>query len=250
MVAPVAVSCLRDEVRAESGRRSLSVHILIPSSEATQLPFYHAPICQHHLPVHWCSHGRQTQCPLWVNSGSQGQPRECLLRGAASTGRCNTSVESLCRRFKLQRFAWPFVELTRHLVQVCLRVYGQVGSLGEVLSEQAIGVLVGTPLPRALRIAEVNVDVCRHAEPAMIREFLAAVPGQGFVEFGRKLLGLPDERNVRCGSTAEVRDSHVNVCFGVIADIANRLGEQRAVTVFSINSLLPILDIAMRKAVP
>ncbi len=30
---------------------------------------------------------------------------------AASTGRCNTSVESLCRRFKLQGFARPFVEL-------------------------------------------------------------------------------------------------------------------------------------------
>jgi len=31
------------------------------------------------------------------------------FRGAASTGRRNTCVKSLCRRFKLQRFAWPFV---------------------------------------------------------------------------------------------------------------------------------------------
>ncbi len=28
---------------------------------------------------------------------------------AASTDRCNTSVESFCRRFELQCFAWPFV---------------------------------------------------------------------------------------------------------------------------------------------
>ncbi len=61
-----------------------------------------------------------------------------------------------------------------------LRVYRQVGSLGEVLSEQAVGVLVGTALPRAARVAEVNIDVRRQAKAAMIREFLAAVPGQGF----------------------------------------------------------------------
>ena len=57
---------------------------------------------------------------------------------AASTGRCNTSVESLCRCFKPQGFAWPFVELTRHFVQMSLRVYRHVGAFGEVLSEQAI----------------------------------------------------------------------------------------------------------------
>ncbi len=66
-----------------------------------------------------------------------------------------------------------------------LRVYGQVGSLGEVLSEQAIGVLIGTTLPRALRITEVDIDVGRQAKPSMIREFLAPVPGQGFVKLGR-----------------------------------------------------------------
>ena len=60
---------------------------------------------------------------------------------AASTGRCNICVKSLCRRFELQRFAGPLVELPRHLVQIGLRVYRQVGALGEVLSEQAVGVL-------------------------------------------------------------------------------------------------------------
>ena len=42
---------------------------------------------------------------------------KCPSSNAASTGRCNTSVESLCRCFKPQGFAWPFVELTRHFVQ-------------------------------------------------------------------------------------------------------------------------------------
>ena len=64
-----------------------------------------------------------------------------------------------------------------------LRVHRQVGSFGEVLSEQAVGVLVGTPLPRTSRITEVDIDVRRQAKTAMIREFLAAVPGQGFKQF-------------------------------------------------------------------
>jgi len=75
-----------------------------------------------------------------------------------------------------------------------LAVRRQVGPFGEVLAEQAIGVLVGTALPRALRIAEVNIDVGRQAKPPMIGQFLAAVPGQRFVQFARQLLGLLDER--------------------------------------------------------
>ncbi len=61
-------------------------------------------------------------------------------------------------------------------------MHRQVGPFGEVLPQQAIGVLIGTTLPRASQIAEVNIDVGRQAKPTMIREFLAAVPGQRFVQ--------------------------------------------------------------------
>ena len=74
-----------------------------------------------------------------------------------------------------------------------LRVYRQVGSLGEVLSQQTIGVLVGSALPQTLRIAKVNIDVGRQGKPFMIREFFAPVPGQGLVELPRQLLCLLDE---------------------------------------------------------
>ena len=90
-----------------------------------------------------------------------GTAKYVRFQGAASIGQRNTGVKSLCRRFKLQRFAGPFVELPRHLVEMSLRVYRQVGSLGEVLSQQAVGVLIGSPLPRTSRIAEVNINVCR-----------------------------------------------------------------------------------------
>jgi hypothetical protein len=38
----------------------------------------------------------------------------------ASTGRRNTGVKSFGGRFKPQRFSWPFVQLTRHLIQMSL----------------------------------------------------------------------------------------------------------------------------------
>jgi hypothetical protein len=82
-------------------------------------------------------------------------------RFASSTGRCNTSVKSLRWGFECQSLVRSFVELTRHFVQVSLRIQRQVGPLREVLLQQAIGIFIGTALPRTLRIAEVNVDVGR-----------------------------------------------------------------------------------------
>src|ERR1700736_395410 len=87
---------------------------------------------------------------------------------AGSTGRRNTGVKSLCWSLKLQGLTWPFVELTRHFVQIGLRVHRQVGAPRKGLSQQAIGVLFRPALPRALRIAEVNVDVGRQRKSSMI----------------------------------------------------------------------------------
>src|SRR5216683_6295709 len=86
---------------------------------------------------------------------------ECPLLGAGSTGRRNTAVKFLCRGFKSQGLAWPLIELAGHIVEMGLRVHRQVGSFRKILSQQAIGVLVGTALPWTLRIAKVNIDVGR-----------------------------------------------------------------------------------------
>ena len=101
---------------------------------------------------------------------------------AGSTGRRNTGVKSLCWGFELQRLPWPFVELTRHFVQIGLRVHRQVGSLGKVLSQQTVGVLIGSSLPWALRITEVDIDIGRERKSSMIRKFLTPVPGQGLIQ--------------------------------------------------------------------
>ena len=98
------------------------------------------------------------------------------FRRAASTGRRNTRVKSFRRRFKLKRFAWPFVKPTGHLIPIDLRVSRQVRSLGEVLSEQTIGVLLGAVLPWTSRVAEVNLYAGRHAKLLIGAELLAPRP--------------------------------------------------------------------------
>src|ERR1035441_3088312 len=118
----------------------------------------------------------------------------CPLMTASSTGRCNTGVKSLCWGFELQGLTWSFIELTRHFVQIGLRVHRQVSSLRKVLSQQTIGVLVGTALPRTLRIAEVNVAVGRQRKSSMTRKLLAPVPGQRLIQLTRQHFRLLDER--------------------------------------------------------
>src|SRR6266480_6786928 len=128
-------------------------------------------------------------CPRWKPSASQPAHfrywREtdvavatfdvCFV-GAGSTGRRNTGVKSLCWGFKLQGLTWSFIELTSHFVQIGLRVHRQVGAAREVLSLQAIGVLVRPALPWALRIAKIYGDFGRQRKATMIRKFLSPVP--------------------------------------------------------------------------
>src|SRR6267154_5147017 len=112
-------------------------------------------------------------------------PSHVRSPGAGSTGRRNTGVKSLCWGFKLQGLTWSLVELTSHFVQIGLRMHRQVGALRKVLSQQTIGVLIRAALPRALRIAKINVDVCRQREPSMVRKFLTPVPGQRLIQLAR-----------------------------------------------------------------
>jgi len=75
---------------------------------------------------------------------------QCPLMAAASTGRCNTSVESFCRRFELQCFAWPLVQLPGHFVQMSLRVYRQVGSLALRVVGACYGARPGSPMAHGM----------------------------------------------------------------------------------------------------
>ena len=61
----------------------------------------------------------------------------------------------------------------------------EVHSLREVLSQETVGILIRTTLPRAPRVTEEDLDVGIQTEALMIRHFLAPVPGQRLVEFPR-----------------------------------------------------------------
>src|SRR5580765_6335056 len=50
------------------------------------------------------------------------------------------------------------------------------------IEAQTIGVLIRAALPRALRVAEVDIDVGRQGKSSMIRKLLAPVPSQRFVQ--------------------------------------------------------------------
>ena len=85
---------------------------------------------------------------------------------ADSTGRRNTldhiefeqPVECLRRCLPVECLAWPRVQCMGNGAQLVLTVPAKVHAFGEVLAEQTIGVLVAATLPRALRVAEVDVE--------------------------------------------------------------------------------------------
>ena len=102
------------------------------------------------LPSMWCAVHSITSRHFAVQ-------RLCPLYAAGSPGRRNTCVKSLGRGFEPQGLARPLIELARHIVQMSLGVHRR--SLSKGPSQQTVGVLFGTALPRTLRIAEVNLNV-------------------------------------------------------------------------------------------
>ena len=64
----------------------------------------------------------------------------------------------LHRRRKAEAFPWAHVEAMGNGVQLSLGVGGQVCPLGQVLAQQAIGILVGPALPGAVRIGKEHLD--------------------------------------------------------------------------------------------
>src|SRR5512144_2203201 len=105
---------------------------------------------------------------------------------ADSNGRRNTDfvdlrqprVKCLCGRFPAQRLSRPGVEGGRHRRDLLSAVRTQIGAFREVLTQQSVGVLVGATLPRALRIAEVDLDARIDLEACMLRHFGSLIPCQ------------------------------------------------------------------------
>ena len=54
----------------------------------------------------------------------------------------------------------------------------EIAALGEVLTQQPVGVLVAAPLPEAVSVTEVDRHVGREAEALVLRELGASIRGQ------------------------------------------------------------------------
>src|SRR4051794_18685682 len=77
-----------------------------------------------------------------------------------------------------ERLAGPAVERVGDGGKVVGAVSREVGALGEVLPEQAVGVLVGAALPGALRVAEVHLQARVDLQLGVLGQLGALVPGQ------------------------------------------------------------------------
>ena len=70
------------------------------------------------------------------------------------------------------------IELGRDGIQRRLVELAEVAALGEVLAQQAVGVLVGPALPGATRVAEIDLDAGVDGELQVLGHLPAVVPGE------------------------------------------------------------------------
>ena len=68
-------------------------------------------------------------------------------------------MEDFERTLEAQAFAGPMVELADVGAELFGRNERQVGAFGQVLAQEAIGVLVGAPLPGVVRMGEVDGQI-------------------------------------------------------------------------------------------
>ena len=65
--------------------------------------------------------------------------------------------KQLSRALEAKGLAWPGVQPPGDFIQLLLREHGQVASLGQVLSQQPVGVLVDAALPGAVRVGKIDL---------------------------------------------------------------------------------------------
>ena len=130
-----------------------------------------------------------------------------------------TPLQSIGRGFEAQGLSRALIEPQRDPVEVGLGEAREIGSLREVLAQQAVGVLVAAALPRTAWIAEVDLHVGGNGEALVVSHLLAAIPGQGAAQFlgqfahvlgerghhGRRILAWHLEKHHKAGMALDKR---------------------------------------------
>lgn len=84
-------------------------------------------------------------------------------------------VERFGGSFPSERLAGSGIECMRDRIQFLSTVLAEIGAFREVLSQQAVRVLVCAALPRALRIAKVNLKASVDLQPGMLGRLLQSI---------------------------------------------------------------------------
>src|SRR6266545_4977261 len=87
-------------------------------------------------------------------------------------------LEGLARCTPAEGLAWTAVECERDGGELVGAVSAEVGAPGEVLAQQAVGVLVAAALPGAVRVAEVDLDAGVDPQLCVLGHLRALIPGQ------------------------------------------------------------------------
>ena len=87
-------------------------------------------------------------------------------------------------RGEIETFSRARVQAMRDGVQLALRVARQVRALGQVLTQQPIGIFIGAALPRAVRIGKEHPDRESFRQALVLGHLFPAIVRQGFPQQG------------------------------------------------------------------
>ena len=111
--------------------------------------------------------------------------------------------EHLQRRGEVEALAWARIQPMRNGVELARGVARQIRALGQVLAQQAMGVLSGPALPGAVRIGNEDLDREPLGPPRMFRPLVATIIGQRFPQRGRHVPEFSREARSTRVPTAE-----------------------------------------------
>lgn len=90
-------------------------------------------------------------------------------------------------RGKAETFSRARVQSLGDGVQLALGISGQVRTLGQVLAQQAIGVLVGATLPRRMRIGKEDLERKSLRQLLVLGHLFAAITRQSFPQWSGEM---------------------------------------------------------------
>jgi hypothetical protein len=124
-----------------------------------------------------------------------------------SSGECTTSIyQEFVEDFgwfeSAECLSWTIVEFVGDGVEFGLRVARQVGSFGEILTQESVGVFVATALPGCVWVTEVDIDSGLDGEARVLGHLFSLVPGHtGVEEVGKGFHFLGQEEGDTLGDS-------------------------------------------------